>query len=165
MKNNVVYKCHHCSHFKQKRGTPKGLKEICPPKPTPAAKSKSAKSMLQKSANSEEGTSSKDEIIKIHETTLPAINGYFHHEQSSNSICEISVSTYITNSPATPQPSNKFSLLDAKKRKRNRSANKKEQSESSSAAMDAGKTVSSTLSERKRKSWTTLKEIVEKRTR
>jgi|UniRef100_U5GP54 hypothetical protein len=88
MKNNVVYKCHHCSHFKQKRGTPKGLKEICPPKPTPAAKSKSAKSMLQKSANSEEGTSSKDEIIKIHETTLPAINGYFHHEQSSNSICE-----------------------------------------------------------------------------
>lgn len=55
---------------------------------TPAAKSKSAKSMLQKSANSDEGTSSKDEIIKIHETTLPAINGYFHHEQSSNSICE-----------------------------------------------------------------------------
>lgn len=44
----------------------------------------------QKSANSEEGTSSKDEIIKIHENTLPAINmcGYFHHEQSSNSICE-----------------------------------------------------------------------------
>ncbi|KAJ6393680.1 hypothetical protein OIU77_023004 [Salix suchowensis] len=214
-KNNVVYKCHYCSHFNLKRGTPKvHMKEICPPKPKPAAKSKSAKSMLQKSANSEEGTGSKDEIVKIYETTLPAIpvdssimnnpanpfptietdeiiktdntalpaisvdtsimnspttpfavkaDGIIKIDETA--LPAISVSTCITNSPETPQPSSEFSLLDAKKRKRNRSAKSTELSESSSAAMDAEKTVSSTSSKRKRKAWTSLKEIVEKRTR
>ncbi|KAJ6341802.1 hypothetical protein OIU78_009867 [Salix suchowensis] len=188
-KNNVVYKCHYCSHFNLKRGTPKvHMKEICPPKPKPAAKSKSAKSMLQKSANSEEGTANPfptietDEIIKTDNTALPAISvdtsimnspttpfarvkadGIIKIDETA--LPAISVSTCITNSPETPQPSSEFSLLDAKKRKRNRSAKSTELSESSSAAMDAEKTVSSTSSKRKRKAWTSLKEIVEKRTR
>ncbi|KAJ6308131.1 hypothetical protein OIU76_017828 [Salix suchowensis] len=188
-KNNVVYKCHYCSHFNLKRGTPKvHMKDICPPKPKPAAKSKSAKSMLQKSANSEEGTANPfptmetDEIIKTDNTALPAISvdtsimnspatpfarvkadGIVKIDETA--LPAISVSTCITNSPETPQPSSEFSLLDAKKRKRNRSAKSTELSESSSAAMDAEKTVSSTSSKRKRKAWTSLKEIVEKRTR
>jgi len=91
-----------------------------------------------------------NEIIKTDET---ALTGKYRQALASQTVQQLH------------NQSNKFSLLDAKKRKRNRSANKKEQSESSSAAMDAGKTVSSTLSKRKRKSWTTLKEIVEKRTR
>ncbi|KAF9689340.1 hypothetical protein SADUNF_Sadunf01G0082100 [Salix dunnii] len=215
-KNNVVYKCHYCSHFNLKRGTPKvHMKEICPPNPKPAAKSKSAKSMLQKSAKSEEGTGSKDEIVKIYETTLPAIpvdspimnnpanpfpsierdeiiktddtalpaisvdasimnspatpfarvKAYEIVKIDETALPAISVSTCITNSPETPQPSSEFSLLDAKKRKRNRSAKNTDQSESSSAAMNGEKTVSSTSSKRKRKAWTSLKEIVEKRTR
>ncbi|KAF2297820.1 hypothetical protein GH714_003686 [Hevea brasiliensis] len=63
MQNNVVYKCHFCSHQNLKRGTPKGhMKEICPPKPKPPAKSEPFKSMAQKSASLEKVTKSKDEI-------------------------------------------------------------------------------------------------------
>lgn len=210
-KNNVVYKCHHCLHINLKRGTPKGhMKEICPPKPKPQAKP--TKSVLQKSANLEKGTSSKgeivkidgpalpaislgtsmtnnpanpfpriktDEIYKIAETALPAISVDTSITDSpatpfprvktdeiikidETALPAISMSASITSSPATPLPSGRFSLLDATKKKRNRSAKKPEQSEADSAAMDAENTVS-TSSKRKRKSWTSLKEIVEKR--
>jgi len=210
-KNNVVYKCHHCLHINLKRGTPKGhMKEICPPKPKPQAKP--TKSVLQKSANLEKGTSSKgeivkidgpalpaislgtsmtnnpanpfpriktDEIYKIAETALPAISVDTSITDSpatpfprvktdeiikidETALPAISMSASITSSPATPLPSGRFSLLDATKKKRNRSAKKPEQSEGDSAAMDAENTVS-TSSKRKRKSWTSLKEIVEKR--
>lgn len=140
MQNNVVYKCHFCSHQNLKRGTAKGhMKEICPsqPKPKPSAKSETCKPMAQKSASLEKVTKSKDEIA------LPPPSG----EPS------------ILNSPATPSVRSGVTLLDAKRRKRTRSGSKKsEESESKNGAEGGERTVSAS-SKRKRKSWTSLKEI------
>ncbi|KAJ9173607.1 hypothetical protein P3X46_016724 [Hevea brasiliensis] len=142
MQNNVVYKCHFCSHQNLKRGTPKGhMKEICPPKPKPkpSAKSEPFKSMAQKSASLEKVTKSKDEIA------LPSPSG----------------DPSVLNSPATPLVRSGATLLDAKRRKRTRSGSKSsEQSESNNAA-EAGERTFGASSKRKRKSWTSLKEIAE----
>ncbi|KAM7491374.1 hypothetical protein LguiA_034295 [Lonicera macranthoides] len=67
----------------------------------------------------------------------------------------------VTKSPATPLVKPGSTLLEAKKRKRNRSGSKKaSDSEGGSARVDEEKGVNIS-SKRKRKSWTSLKEIVE----
>ncbi|KDP25441.1 hypothetical protein JCGZ_20597 [Jatropha curcas] len=143
MQNSVVYNCHFCSHRNLKRGTPKGyMKEICPSKPKPSVKSEPSKSMPQKSANLEKVTKSKDEIITIDEITLS----------------KTSADSSITNCPATPSVRSGSTLLDAMRRKRNRSGSKK--SESNDSAEDGERTVGMS-SKRKRKAWTSLKEIAE----
>lgn len=172
-KNNAVYSCHFCSHLNRKRGTPKGyVKELCPPKPKPPAISKPAEFSVKKSAEIEKGTSSNNEMVKIDKSALPAtsVDTSIINDPSTpllktkideTALPPMSTGTPIAYSPATLLPSSGTSLLDAKKRKRNRSAKKPEQFGSNSATTDAEKTVSAS-SKRKRKSWTSLKEIVER---
>jgi len=63
--------------------------------------------------------------------------------------------------PATPLSTvTVTSLLDSKKRKRNRTGSKKKEPQDGSSMTDAEKAVS-TSSKRKKKSWTSLKEIAE----
>ncbi|KAM7523711.1 hypothetical protein LguiA_013613 [Lonicera macranthoides] len=67
----------------------------------------------------------------------------------------------VTKSPATPLVKPGPTLLEGKRRKRNRSGSKKAgESEGGSDRVDEEKVVN-TSSKRKRKSWTSLKEIVE----
>ncbi|XP_065858273.1 uncharacterized protein [Euphorbia lathyris] len=133
VQNNVVYNCHFCSHKNLKRGTPKGhMKEICPAKAKqkPAAKSKPSMPLHQKSASKE--------------AALPPVTA----------------ETSITDGPTTPSVTSCTTLLDAKKRKRNRSGSKRsEGSESSNAANKDERTAGA--SSKRRKSWMSLKEITE----
>ncbi|KAH7550266.1 hypothetical protein JRO89_XS13G0163200 [Xanthoceras sorbifolium] len=145
IQNNVVYNCHFCSYRNMKRGTPKGhMKEICPPKDTPASKPECFKCTHQKPAIPETETRSKDEVTKVDEIALPAIAG----------------DAPASNSPVTPVRTK--ITLEGTKRKRNKSGNKKPaESESNSAMVDAEKTVCAS-SKRRRNSWTSLKEIAER---
>ncbi|KAJ0105748.1 hypothetical protein Patl1_17729 [Pistacia atlantica] len=133
------------------------MKEINPAKAKPSSKQEHRKSTLQKSVSLEEDTRIKEavnkvneidaqaiahEVIKVDEITLPAIA-----EDSCNS-----------NSPVTPSVKPKVTL-DGKKTKRNKSGTKKPvESEINSATTE--KTVWG--SSKKRKSWTSLKEIAER---
>ncbi|XP_059661787.1 uncharacterized protein LOC132307916 [Cornus florida] len=141
--NNVIYKCHFCSHRNLMRGTPGGhMKDICP-KAKPSLKSGSANPTFQKSVSSEKAMRSNVEMNKMEEVALPAIPG----------------DNPVSSSPATPLVKPVTTLLEGRARKRNRSGVKKPAAyESSPAAKDAEIAVS-TSSKRKRKSWTSLKEI------
>ncbi|KAF3971437.1 hypothetical protein CMV_004964 [Castanea mollissima] len=144
--NNVVYKCHFCSHWNLKRGTPKGhMKEICPSKAKTSLKSEPAKSRLGKCTNLEKVTGDKDGSYKTDEIASPAL----------------AKEIPTTDSPVTPLVKTGTTLLESKRRKRNRSVSKKPPgAENNSTPMDAEKTVSMS-NKRRKKSWTGLKEIAE----
>lgn len=142
-----MYTCHFCSQRNLKRGTPKGhMKGICTSKIRGATKPKPDKSIFQQPVSSEKGIIGSDEVIKMDEISLPAIPE------------EIP----IINCPTTPAAvKTGYTLLDSKRRKRNRSAAKKPaEPEISSTPIDTEKTASN-LNKRRRKSWTSLKEIAE----
>ncbi|KAL8531413.1 hypothetical protein ACS0TY_008136 [Phlomoides rotata] len=133
--NNVVYKCNFCSHRNLMRGTSKGyLKEICPPKPKPALKLK-AECAVEKHHSLMKATTATTK--KVDFVALSPLAGQ----------------NFETSSPATPN----LSLLDSKRRKRNRSTKKVVESEPTAEA-DKSLHVSS---KRRKKSWTSLKEIAE----
>ncbi|WCJ29100.1 hypothetical protein M5689_010758 [Euphorbia peplus] len=134
LQNNVVYNCHFCSHKNLKRGTPKGhMKEICPSK----AKQKPPKPRHPKSASSEKARGSEEAVLP-----------------------PTTAETSVTDAPTTPSLRSCTTLLDAKKRKRNRSGSKRpEGSESTNAANKDEKTVGQ--SSKRRKSWMSLKAITE----
>ncbi|KAF3966831.1 hypothetical protein CMV_009105 [Castanea mollissima] len=152
--NNVVYKCYFCSHWNLRRGTPKGhVKEICPSKAKTSLKSEPAKSRLQKSP-SLVVTRGKDDTYKTNEIASPALA---MENPTTNGPVTPLVPT--TDSPVTPLVSSGSTLLEARRRKRNRSALKKPAGPENSTPIDVEKTVSS--NKRRRKSWTSLKEIAE----
>ncbi|XP_062086882.1 uncharacterized protein LOC133793582 [Humulus lupulus] len=148
-KNIVVHTCHFCSYRNLMGGTPKGhLKQICPSKIKTTEKAKSSKSNSRKPASLEKASGAKDEVRKLGEPALlplPATSGEFP----------------ITDSPATPMVKTVTTLLEANKRKRNRSTNKKlSESESSSNPTNAEKSIRLS-SKRRKKAWTTLKEFAD----
>lgn len=131
--NNVVYTCHFCSHRNLKRGTPKGhLKDVYPPKSKACPKVKPQKSAAQIPCSSESKIQAVNEISEV---GSPVVKG----EEES---------------PTTPLTN----LLDAKRRKRNRSGSKKL---AEARGADVQASPSATSSKRRRKSWTSLKEIAE----
>ncbi|CAK9142228.1 unnamed protein product [Ilex paraguariensis] len=146
--NNVVYKCHFCSHRNIKRGTPRGhMKEIYPGKAKPPSKSEPANCTVHKPTSTETTTTGNVEVNKMDEVTLPEL--------------EVAIDGSASKTPATPSVRTGLSLLDAKMRKRNRSGSKKAaESESSPVTRDVEK-ASSASNKRKRKPWTSLKEIAE----
>ncbi|KAH6782918.1 hypothetical protein C2S52_007877 [Perilla frutescens var. hirtella] len=133
--NYVVSRCHSCSHQNMMRGTPNGyVKEICPPKPKPALKLKKARETA---------------------TTTE------HEKVDSDALLPLDRQNLETSSPATPLPETGLSLLDSKRRKRNRSyAKKVAEPQISSAAVDLEKSIQSS-SKRRKKSWTSLKQIAD----
>ncbi|GMY38292.1 hypothetical protein FCV25MIE_33536 [Fagus crenata] len=150
--NNVVYKCHFCSHRNLKRGTPKGhMKEICPSKAKTSLKSEPAKSRLQK-CTSLEVIRGKDDTYKTNEIASPPLAREIPTTDS-----HVTPLVPTTDSPVTPLG---ITLLEAKRRKRNRSVSKKSAGpENDFTPIDVEKTVNS--NKRRRKSWTGLKEIAE----
>ncbi|KAL6549988.1 hypothetical protein OROMI_020476 [Orobanche minor] len=202
--NNVVYRCHFCSHQNLMRGTPKGyLREICPAKAKPPLKLETSESSVQRHPSSGKTTSIGGEVTKIDtiplltvhgqnlETSSPATplpiakpplkletseSAVERHPSSGKATTSIGgevtkIDTIHlptvhgqnleTSSPTTPLPTSGLSLLDSKRRKRNRShAKKVVETETSSNAGDAEKSKHGSGKRRKR-SWTSLKEIAE----
>lgn len=108
-------------------------------------KSKYSLSIIPKSVNLEKPAMSNPEVKRTDEIASPAMT----------------TEDLVTESLATPSVSTCITLLEAKRRKRNRSGSKKvAESESNSAALDAEKSVS-TSNKRKKKPWMSLKEIAE----
>lgn len=114
------------------KGTPKGyVKEMCPPKAKQRLKSEASKGI--------------PEVIKVDTCALPTMDGQ----------------NLKTSSPSTPLPTTGFSLLDSKRRKRNRSGAKRvAEPETGSTASDAENS-NLASSKRRKKSWTSLKEIAQ----
>lgn len=148
--NNVVYKCHFCSHQNLKRGTAKGhLKKICPAKDksslesTPATKPfrhespKLEKHVVNKDETGEKDVSASKAVVK----EVASLNG-----------------------SETPPNKSTPPLLEGKKRRRNSSTSKNAiETPSMSARVEVAKT--STSSKRRKKSWTSLKEIAQSKER
>ncbi|XP_062074314.1 uncharacterized protein LOC133778415 [Humulus lupulus] len=148
-KNIVVHTCHFCSHRNLMGGTPKGhLKQICPSKIKTTEKATPAKSNSHRPAILEKASGGKDEAKKMDEPALPPLPA-------------TSGELPISDSPATPMVKTVTTLLEAKKRKRNRSTNKKpSEPENSSNPANAEKSIG-VSSKRRKKSWTTLKEFAD----
>ncbi|XP_004514424.1 uncharacterized protein [Cicer arietinum] len=148
--NNVVYKCHFCSHQNVKRGTPKGhLKKICPTKEKSSLEStRATKPTIHESSKLEKCVVSKDVEIKDEaDKTRP-----FGLEVVVKNITRTDGFKTLSSTPT---------LLEGKKRRRNSSSSMKEiETPSMSANLEVTKT-QSTTSKRRKKSWTSLKEIAQ----
>lgn len=156
--NNVVYKCHFCSHWNLKRGTPIGhMKEINPAKGKPSLKQEHMKSTLLKYVSMEEDTRSKEVTDKVDGIDVQAIADEVSKVEDNIALPATAGDSCNSNSQVTPSVKSKVTL-DVKKRKRNKSGTKMPvESEINSATTSAEKTVC--VSSKRRKSWTSLKEI------
>ncbi|OMO79516.1 hypothetical protein CCACVL1_13611 [Corchorus capsularis] len=139
--NSVVYNCHFCLHRNMKRGTPKGhMKEMHPPKlkaPVP----KAVKSRPEKVVACSGKETNKDELKKVDVISSPV-------KAAENPTAD---------DPVTPMSRGR-TLLDLNKRKRNKSGSKRPAESENNPK--AEKTVDAS-SKRRRKSWMSLREIVE----
>jgi len=133
--NNVVYKCHFCAHKNLKRGTPKGhSKKLCRTKDKSCLESTPAtKPIRHESSKLEKHVESKDEAGEIHVVASKVV------------VMDVADLNGMETLPCTSTPT----LLDGKKQRRN-----------SSTSKNVIETPS-TSSKRRKKSWTSLKEIVQ----
>ncbi|KAL3498840.1 hypothetical protein ACH5RR_041572 [Cinchona calisaya] len=146
--NNVVYNCHFCSHQNLKRGTPKGyMKQLCPPKAKLPSKPEIS-NLNGENFDKVIITASKDD-------TISKVGGIASQE--------ITVGNPVNSSPMTPTPMTKVgALLDMNKRKRNRSGSMKTAEPGNNSVPTDAEKASIAPSKRKRKSWTSLKDIAER---
>ncbi|KAE8653682.1 Bromo-adjacent domain-containing protein [Hibiscus syriacus] len=143
--NTVVYNCHFCLHRNLKRGTPEGhMKEMYPPKSkTSSSIPKVVKSRNLKAIISSGEETNKDDTDEMKLTSLPAVAA----AENPN-----------TDAPVTPGRGR--TLLDLKKRNRNKSGSKRPvEQENIPMTPDVGKTVGAS-GKRRRKSWMSLSEII-----
>ncbi|KAL3635558.1 hypothetical protein CASFOL_020105 [Castilleja foliolosa] len=142
--NNVVYTCHFCSHRNLMRGTQKGyVNKLCPRNAKPLFTTKSA---VDKCPILTEATTDIADVNKT-DTIAFSVEGQKKLD---------------TMSPATPLLISGLSLLDSKMRKRNRSNAKKVAEPKTSLTDEADEEKSKQgASKRRRKSWTSLKEIAQ----
>ncbi|XP_042484919.1 uncharacterized protein LOC122065177 isoform X2 [Macadamia integrifolia] len=163
--NNVVYTCHFCSQRNLKKGTPKGhMKEICVSRPKPASELERVSSaplestILEKGVERKQGNNNVEESISLEKTSISG---------SKSGSPEAFLATHeqiaLENIPITPLVKTSRSLLEGKGKKRKKKgpgSNQAGGSECNSATADTEGAASGS-SKRRRKSWTTLKEIVE----
>lgn len=137
-----MYKCHFCLHQNLKRGTPKGhIKGICPSKDKSSLESTPpSKSITSDSSKLEKGILSKDEANEINVFPLRDVAN--------------------VDGLATPSSTNTTTLLEGKKRRRESSLSKNAIKTINKSAKEVAKSTS-TSSKRRRKSWTSLKEIAQ----
>ncbi|KAL5723334.1 hypothetical protein ACHQM5_006745 [Ranunculus cassubicifolius] len=141
-KNIVVYTCHFCSHRNVKKGTPKRhMKEILASKQKPTLESES----------SSKGAINESKKVIVSETVLD------QKSDEGGPRPFITPEVGVESSPVTP----KLLLLEGKKKRRRKSLLKDEVGdENKSVTPDVEKTVGES-SRKKRKGWSSLKEIAE----
>lgn len=137
--NNVVYTCCFCLHRNLKRGTPRGYMRDLTPSRACSSKPKPLKSV-------EKSNVGNVETDKANEATSPAI---------------INVCSSLKDSPTSAVAESGAKLLDSKRRKRKKPGLKGLTDEAlvSSAPADIEK--ASGALKRRKKSWTTLKDIAD----
>ncbi|PHT57733.1 hypothetical protein CQW23_00096 [Capsicum baccatum] len=187
-KNYVVYECHFCSHRNVKRGTPRGYLNdlyLAKPKtsrvdPTISAIRKSeqldtcidkakvgpTKSAKQKSEHLDTLVTSINKA-RVGTTESATQKSDQQFDVSGGNTDEINETDVIVSSeivlddpmasPATPITS----LLDSKKRKRNRTGSKKKVEPLDVSSITNVEKTFATSNKRKKNSWTSLKEIAE----
>ncbi|XP_045817241.1 uncharacterized protein LOC123910203 [Trifolium pratense] len=146
--NNVVYKCHFCSHQNLKKGTPKGhLRKICLTKGKSSLESTpDTKPVVHESSKLEKHVVSKDKAGEIH--------GFASKVVVKKDVANL-------NGMETPPRTSTPNLLEGKKRRRNSSTSKNAiETPSVSARVEVANT-QSTVSKRRKKLWTSLKEIAQ----
>ncbi|KAI4367873.1 hypothetical protein MLD38_016496 [Melastoma candidum] len=173
--NNVVYSCQFCLHRNVKRGTPKGhMKVLHPAKARPISQKKSKTDMSLISSNLEIKNASIDERSKISTLGFSAAEPLLHTSgildnganiYENSQICEpgfpVSEAGLSDNKLGTPVTKHSLELLsESRRRKRNRSSAKKSaEPEGGPASAEASV---GTSKKRRKRSWTTLREIAER---
>lgn len=144
--NSVVYKCHFCLHQNLKRGTPKGhIKGICPSKHESSLElTPLSKTITSQSSKSEKGSVSKNEANEIN---------VFPSRVVANDVA-------LMDGLATPSSTNMATLLEGKERRSDSSLSKNAVKTTNTPAVEVAKSAS-TSNKRRRKSWTSLKEIAQ----
>lgn len=138
-RNNVVYTCHFCSHRNMKRGTPRD--------PSPPKAHKRVPEPNQKTRNTVSSYGmTKDNVVANAITTGDEPRGKM-------GIVEVKDDP-AASGPATPLTT--MTLLESKMKKRNRSGAKK-----TTASESVTEKSVNTSNRRRRKSWSSLKEIAE----
>lgn len=139
-----MYKCHFCLHQNLKRGTPKGhIKGICSSK----HKSSLESTLLSKSITSESSELDKGIVSK------DGVNEKMFHSQV------VTKDVALMDGLATPSSTNTTPLLEGKKRS-DSSMTKNAVKITNTLATEVAKSAS-TSNKRRRKSWTSLKEIAQ----
>ncbi|KAI3691790.1 hypothetical protein L6452_31592 [Arctium lappa] len=146
--NNVVYTCHFCSHRNIKRGTPRNTS---PPKahkrvPEPAS---STNQKTRKTVSSFDMT--KDNVVA--NTLTASVGSTGDDPRGKMGIVEVKDDP-AASGPATPLTT--MTLLESKMKKRTRSGAKK-----TTASESVTEKSVNTSNRRRRKSWSSLKEIAE----
>ncbi|KAJ4950916.1 hypothetical protein NE237_027748 [Protea cynaroides] len=166
--NNVVYTCHFCSERNLKKGMPKDhKKEICLSRPKPASELELVSStphestiLLEKGIERIQGNDNMEESISLEKTSIL-------ESKSDGPDVHLAIrgQTPQRNIPVTPLAKTSLALSEGKgkgkkRKKRGSGSNQAGGTECNSATADSERGAS-TSSKRKRKSWTTLKEMVE----
>ncbi|KZV31540.1 hypothetical protein F511_07391 [Dorcoceras hygrometricum] len=148
---NVIYYCHFCCHRNLMRRTPKGyIQEISPSKTKRTSSFNAANHVVERS------TSPTQDTPLVSPTAVEASK-----KMDAVAFPITETRRLEPSSPSTPLLTAGLSLLDAKMRKRKRrSAKQVTEPEGSSTAAAADKSIC-TSSKRRRKSWTSLKEIAQ----
>lgn len=140
-KNSVVYTCSFCSHKNFKRGTPKSHTKDINPK-SKSKETKPEKKSLQMHTNPGTETATNVVTEKMEVSNSAAMEG----------------EVLPLDSPATPLVR---TLLDMKKKKRNKSGSKRPMEPDSLSINGNSEASGGASSKKRRKSWTSLKEIAE----
>ena len=137
------------------------MKAICPLKIKKASNLKPAKSVSQKFATRKKSTAGDKTVTELNTRTpsvdveVPAVDKF-----TTSSTIDEEIST--VDSPTTPMVKPANTLLDSKRKKRNKSASKKRSEPENSPAPADAENSASTTNKRRRKSWTSLMELAER---
>ncbi|XP_050369888.1 uncharacterized protein LOC126787993 isoform X2 [Argentina anserina] len=161
--NNVVYTCHFCSERNVKRGTSRGhMEAICPPKIKKASDFKPAKSISQTFVTPKKSTARDNNVGKL-QTRTPTVDAEVSTVNKCTTSSTLEEENPILDIPTTPMVKPVITLLDSKRKRKNKSASKKQaEPENSLAAPENADNSASTTNKRRRKSWTSLKELAER---
>ncbi|KNA21902.1 hypothetical protein SOVF_038900 isoform A [Spinacia oleracea] len=162
--NNVVYTCQFCLHRNLKRGTPKGyMRELTPSKPkssNPKPVKKSNFSNVKTDKPSEENNSTV-KTEKENEKNFSNVETDKANEAPSPSPAITNICSSVTDNPTSSLAESGVKLLDSKRRKRKKPGLKASTEENQVSSAPAVIEKDSGASKRRKKSWTTLKDIAE----
>ncbi|KAL5988522.1 hypothetical protein ACLOJK_036287 [Asimina triloba] len=154
-RNNVIYACHFCSHQNLKKGTPKGhIKGILASRSKSISDLKSANNADEKYVDPNKILAAGAEITHIKNNPILESSPPKEKDEGVGDIA-------IENNPETPSEKVATVLSEKKRKRKNKSESKKPTGNENSVPVTETVKPSSGSSKRRRKSWSSLKEIAE----